>query len=130
MKRRAFIASGLLVAAGTVLQLPSAAGLAPALPGPDDVTSPGMQRLVDYVRQYSGRWQLLQAAKPQRSATREVHLLVELTDLNRWPEALSHMPFPNIRAQGNALRFPLEGWNVTVENLMPDLYRTRLAPLS
>ena len=126
--RRSFIGFGSLLACGTVLNAPFLAAAVPraavavALP----LCADG-EAVLAYVRSYSADFRVLHAPRPGGAGG--FHLLAEVADLNHWPEAMARAPFTRIRAGGNTLAFELNGVDVKIENLTPEIFSARVASL-
>ena len=112
--RRSFIGLGSLFVCGTVFGTPLRSAS----------TSAG-EAVLAYVRSYGGDFRIVEGADGRG----ELHLVVELRDVNHWPEAMARAPFPGMRADGNTLAFAHNSVDVTIENLTPEVFSARLASL-
>lgn len=125
LDRRTFLGLGSLVACGTALNAQFlAAAVSRAFP-----LCAGGEAVLAYVRSYSANFRTVDAPEPGTQGSRKLHLLAEVADLNHWPAAMARVPFTKVRAGGNTLAFGIEGLDVTIENLTPEVFRARLASL-
>lgn len=125
LDRRTFLRLGSLVACGTALNAsPLVAAVSRALP----LGAEG-EAVLTYVRSYSSDFRTVETAEPGAGGSRKLHLVAEVADLNHWPAAMARVPFTRVRASGNTLAFALDGLDVTIENLTPEIFSARLASL-
>ena len=125
LDRRTFLGLGSLVACGTALNAQFLAAAVPrALP-----LCAGGEAVLAYVRSYSANFRTVETVEPGAGGTRKLHFLAEVADLNHWPAAMARVPFAKVRAGGNTMAFALDGLDVTIENLTPEVFSARLALL-
>ena len=126
--RRSFIGLGSLLACGTALNAPFLAAAVPraAVAGALPLCADG-EAVLAYVRSFCADFRVLHAPRPGGAGG--LHFLAEVADLNHWPEAMARAPFTRIRAGGNTLAFALNGVDVKIENLTPEIFSARVASL-
>ena len=126
---RSFIGLASLSACGAALNAFSLAAAVPrALPAGLPRCAGG-EAVLAYVRSYSANFRAVEAPEPRTPGSRTLHLLAEVADLKHWPAAMARVPFTKVRAGGNTLAFVIEGLDVTIENLTPEVFTARLAAL-
>ena len=133
--RRSFLGLGSLVACGVALDAASLlAASARVLPG-GGMPCAEDAVVLDYVRSYSSNFHVIVApvrggASVSVSGPRTLHVLAEIADVDRLRDAFARPPFARIHAQGNTLRFTLGDAEVSVENLLPELFAARMAAMA
>lgn len=106
MKRRTFIKTESLLGIGAVLSAGNVFSM------------PGHQAVVDGLSGYSRRVAL-------RSTGNEVHILASIDQIDAYidPDIQSRaLPYRNIRAEGNTLRFMHQGIRYKLENVLPQQF--------
>ena len=127
--RRSFLGLGSLLACGTVLNAPFLMAAVPrAVSGTLPLCAEGVA-VLEYVRSYSANFRAVETSEPRTHGSRKLHLVAEVADLDHWPSAMARAPVTHIRAGGNTLAFALNGVEVTIENLTPEIFAERLATL-
>ncbi|MCX6982621.1 MAG: hypothetical protein NTV08_18000 [Verrucomicrobia bacterium] len=129
LNRRSFLGLGSLVACGTALNAPFLMAAAPRAAAGALPLCAGGKAVLEYVRSYSSNFRAVDAPGSDAGGRRKLHLLAEVADVKRWPAAMARVPFTKVRAGGNTLAFAIEGLDVTIENLTPEVFGARLASL-
>ena len=140
--RRSFLGLGSLVACGVALNASSLFGpAARVLPGGGALLAEDAV-VLDFVRGYSSNFHVIVApivrgtapisggASLCGSSSRALHVLVEIADVDRLRAAFARPPAARIHAQGNTLSFALGDAEVSVENLLPELFAARMAAMA
>jgi hypothetical protein len=139
LNRRSFLRSSCFAAcagaltAGDSLAAIVASRYTRSLAGPLPL-APAEETLLAFVQRYSREVRLVGAgalAKLRGAATREAHLLVEVSDSVAFDAALAGpTPFGGAFSGGNTLCFVRDGIEFTVENLLPEAFARRLTELA
>ena len=123
--RRTFLGLGSLAACGVALNAPSLfKPAARVLPGGGAPVAEGAA-VLDFVRGYSSNYHVIETPL-HMSGSRALHVLAEIADVSRLCDAFARMPAARIHAQGNTLRFTIADLEVSVENLVPELFAARM----
>lgn len=133
VSRRKFLGLGSLIACGAAaggraVFAAEAKVLDAALP-----LSLNDRNALTFACSYSDRVRLIGASVLGRlgpGASHDLHLLAEVADRGRFLGALRGMKFGDVRAEGNTLTFAPADVDVTIENLVPDVFAARLAAMA
>ena len=131
--RRNFLRLGSLIACGTAFGGPSLIAAVPrkltgGLPLVD-----GDEAVLAFVRSYSGNFRIIGASvlgRIRTSGLRALHIIAEVNDADRMVAVLAGAPFHGIYTENNTMTFALADVDVTIENLLPDVFAARLATMA
>ena len=131
--RRSFIGLGSFVACGAALNVPAlfAAAVSRVLPGGLPLLA-GDEAVLAFVRGYSTNFRVVGATvlgRIRTSGMRALHVIVEVKNADALQAVLTGAPFADIYADGNTLTFTLADVDVTIENLLPEVFAARLVAM-
>ncbi len=132
LTRRTFIGLGSIFAYGSALRGPSlfsaeTQALAGGLPFSVDE-----RKVLAFVRGYTANFRVVGASvlgRIRKGEFGELYLVAEVDARGLMPTALREAKFAGLHAEGNRLSFALADADVTIENLLPDLFAARLAAM-
>lgn len=136
LNRRSFIGLGSLAACGSTLLPPSLLATNPIpaarpLRGGLPLRS-GDEQALGFVRRYSSQVRIVGASvlgRIRATGLRGLHVLAEVTDLSSLQAALPTAGVGEVYTEGNLVAFTCGDVDVTVENLVPEVFAARLASL-
>jgi hypothetical protein len=133
LNRRSFIGLGSLAAVGVALNAPSLSGaVSRPLKGGLPMMS-GDEAALSFVQTYSSNVRVVGStvlARIRTTGSRGLHLIAEVTDLKKMEAALPSAPFTGVYANENTLQFALPDVDVTVENLVPEAFASRMTAMT
>ena len=132
LTRRTFLGLGSLAACGAAAGgCPLFAAETQALPGGLPFSLDEKKTLA-FVRSYTANFRVVGASvlgRIRKGEFGELHVLAEVDARGPFHGALAGAKFAGMHAQENSLTFPLADVDVTIENLLPDLFAARLAAM-
>jgi hypothetical protein len=131
--RRNFLRLGSLIACGTAIGGPSLIAAAPRVLSAGLPLVPGDETVLAFVRSYSGNFRIVGVSvlgRIRTSGLRALHIIAEVNDADRMAAVLPGAPFRGIYTENNTVTFALADVDVTIENLLPDVFAARLASMA
>jgi hypothetical protein len=132
INRRAFLGLGSLITCGTILH-PGALFAATQIVLKNGLPlRDGDGSVFDFVKKYSSNFRVVGASvlgRIRTSGLRTLHIIAEVADLSQMQGALANAPFSEIFSHDNTLSFVTGEIDVTIENLLPDVFAARLASM-
>lgn len=124
---------GSLIACGTALGGPSLLAAVPRVLAGGLPLINGDAAVLAFVRSYSGNFRIVGASvlgRIRTSGLRALHIIAEVNDPVRMAAVLAGAPFAGIYTEENTMTFALADVDVTIENLVPEVFAARLSKLA
>ena len=131
--RRNFLRLGSLIACGTAFGGPSLLAAAPRVITGGLPLVNGDEAVLAFVRSYSGNFRIVGASvlgRIRTSGLRALHIIAEVNAPDRIAAVLAGAPFRGIYTEQNTMTFALADVDVTIENLLPEVFAARLVTMA
>jgi hypothetical protein len=132
INRRNFLRFGTLIACGTAVGGTSLLAASSAIIKGGIPMVEGDASVLAFVKGYSSNVRIIGASvlgRIRTSGLRTLHIIAEVNDLDRMASILIRAPFSGIYTEGNTFNFALSDVDVTIENLLPEVFASRLAAM-
>ncbi len=133
INRRNFLRFGSLIACGTAMGGTSLFAATSAMMKGGLPMVEGDASVLAFVKGYSSDIRIVGASvlgRIRTSGLRTLHILAKAGDLGRMASVLTRAPFSGIYTEGNTFSFALADVDVTIENLLPEVFAARLAAMA